>query len=256
MTLFDLTGKVAVVTGSSRGIGRAIAERMAEHGAKVVVSSRKAPACDEVVATITGAGREAVAIPCNIGHKEQLQALVDGTIKQWGRLDVLVCNAAVNPFFGPMSEIPDDAFDRIMGSNVRSNHWLCQMALPHIAQAGGGSVIIISSIGGLRGSAKLGTYGISKAADFQLARNLAVEWGEKNITVNSIAPGLVRTDFARALWEDPGRLATTEKQSALGRIGEPDDIAGAAVFLAAPAGRFVTGQVLVADGGVTIKGTG
>jgi NAD(P)-dependent dehydrogenase (short-subunit alcohol dehydrogenase family) len=256
MKLFDLTGKVAIVTGSSRGIGRAIAEQLAAHGAKVVVSSRKAPACDEVVAAIKGAGGAAVALPCNIGHKEQLQALVDGTLKQWGRLDVLVCNAAVNPFFGPMSQIPDDAFDRIMGSNVRSNHWLCQMALPHIAQAGGGSVIIISSIGGLRGSAKLGTYGISKAADFQLARNLAVEWGDKNVTVNSIAPGLVRTDFARALWEDPTRLATTLKQSALGRIGEPDDIAGAAVFLAAPAGRFVTGQVLVADGGVTINGAG
>jgi len=256
MTLFDLTGKVVIVTGSSRGIGRAIAERMAEHGAKVVVSSRKAPPCDEVVAAITAAGGQAVTIACNIGHKDQLQALVDGTIKQFGRLDILVCNAAVNPFFGPMSQIPDDAFDRIMGSNVRSNHWLCQMALPHIAQAGGGSVIIISSIGGLRGSAQLGTYGISKAADFQLARNLAVEWGDKNVTVNSIAPGLVRTDFARALWEDPARLATTVKSSVLGRIGEPDDIAGAAVFLAAPAGRFVTGQVLVADGGVTINGAG
>jgi NAD(P)-dependent dehydrogenase (short-subunit alcohol dehydrogenase family) len=256
MKLFDLTGKVAIVTGSSRGIGRAIAEQLALAGAKVVVSSRKAPACDDVVAAINGAGGSAVTIPCNIGHKEQLQALVDGTLKQWGRLDVLVCNAAVNPYYGPMSGIPDDAFDRIMGSNVRSNHWLCQMALPHIAEAGGGSVIIISSIGGLRGSAKLGTYGISKAADFQLARNLAVEWGAKNITVNSIAPGLVRTDFARALWEDPDRLARTLKSSPLGRIGEPDDIAGAAVFLAAPAGRFVTGQVLVADGGVTISGAG
>jgi NAD(P)-dependent dehydrogenase (short-subunit alcohol dehydrogenase family) len=256
MKLFDLTGKVAIVTGSSRGIGRAIAEQLALAGAKVVVSSRKAPACDDVVAAINGAGGSAVTIPCNIGHKDQLQALVDGTLKQWGRLDVLVCNAAVNPYYGPMSGIPDDAFDRIMGSNVRSNHWLCQMALPHIAEAGGGSVIIISSIGGLRGSAKLGTYGISKAADFQLARNLAVEWGAKNITVNSIAPGLVRTDFARALWEDPDRLARTLKSSPLGRIGEPDDIAGAAVFLAAPAGRFVTGQVLVADGGVTISGAG
>jgi NAD(P)-dependent dehydrogenase (short-subunit alcohol dehydrogenase family) len=256
MKLFDLTGRVAVVTGSSRGIGRAIAEQLAFAGAKVVVSSRKAPACDGVVAAIRGAGGTAVALPCNIGHKEQLQALVDGTLKAWGRLDVLVCNAAVNPFYGPMSQIPDDAFDRIMGSNVRSNHWLCQMALPHIANTGGGSVIIISSIGGLRGSTGLGTYGISKAADFQLARNLAVEWGARNITVNCIAPGLVRTDFARALWSDPERLAKTLEASPLGRIGEPDDIAGAAVFLAAPAGRFVTGQVLVADGGVTISGAG
>ncbi|MEJ0069063.1 MAG: SDR family oxidoreductase [Pseudomonadota bacterium] len=256
MGLFDLAGKVAIVTGSSRGIGRAIAEQLALAGAKVVVSSRKAPACDAVTAAIHGAGGTAVALPCNIGHKDQLQALVDGTLKAWGRLDILVCNAAVNPYFGPMSTIPDEAFDRIMGSNVRSNHWLCQMALPHIAEAGGGSVIIISSIGGLRGSGALGTYGISKAADFQLARNLAVEWGPRNITVNCIAPGLVRTDFARALWEDPERLANTLKASPLGRIGEPDDIAGAAVFLAAPAGRFVTGQVLVADGGVTISGAG
>jgi NAD(P)-dependent dehydrogenase (short-subunit alcohol dehydrogenase family) len=256
MTLFDLTGRVAIVTGSSKGIGRAIAEQLAAHGAKVVVSSRKAPLCDEVTAAIRAAGGSAVTIPCNIGHKEQLQALVDGTLKEWGRLDILVCNAAVNPFYGSMSKIPDDAFDRIMGSNVRSNHWLCQMALPHIAEAGGGSVIIVSSIGGLRGSATLGTYAISKAADLQLARNLAVEWGTRNITVNCIAPGLVRTDFARALWEDPDRLARTLKASPLGRIGEPADIAGAAVFLAAPAGRFVTGQVLVADGGVTISGGG
>ena len=256
MGLFDLSGKVAVVTGSSKGIGRAIAERMAEAGAKVVVSSRKAPVCEEVVAGITKAGGTAMTIACNIGHKEQLQALVDGAIKAWGRLDILVCNAAVNPFYGSLTDIPDDAFDRIMGSNVRSNHWLCQMALPHIATAGGGAVIIVSSIGGLRGSKTLGTYAISKAADFQLARNLSVEWGSKNITVNSIAPGLVRTDFARALWEDPDRLAATLKQSALGRIGEPDDIAGAAVFLAAPAGRFVTGQVLVVDGGVTTSGGG
>ena len=253
--LFDLGGKVAIVTGSSKGIGRAIAEQLAAHGAKVVVSSRKGPLCDEVVGAIKAAGGEAIAIPCNISHKDQLQALVDGTLKQWGRLDILVCNAAVNPFFGSMSKIPDDAFDRIMGSNVRSNHWLCQMALPHIAEAGGGSVIIISSIGGLRGSGTLGTYGISKAADFQLGRNLAVEWGRKGITVNCIAPGLVRTDFARALWEDPDRLARTLKASPLGRIGEPVDIAGAAVFLAAPAGRFMTGQVLVADGGVTISGS-
>ncbi|MBV8169589.1 MAG: SDR family oxidoreductase [Alphaproteobacteria bacterium] len=254
--LFDLDGKVAIVTGSSKGIGRAIAEQLAAHGAKVVVSSRKAPLCDEVVAAITAAGGTAMTIPCNIGHKDQLQALVDGTLKEWGRLDILVCNAAVNPFFGSMSKIPDDAFDRIMGSNVRSTHWLCQMALPHIAEAGGGSVIIISSIGGLRGSGTLGTYGISKAADFQLGRNLAVEWGARNITVNCIAPGLVRTDFARALWEDQERLARTLKSSPLGRIGEPIDIAGAAVFLASPGARFITGQVLVADGGVTISGAG
>jgi NAD(P)-dependent dehydrogenase (short-subunit alcohol dehydrogenase family) len=255
VTLFDLTGKVAIVTGSSRGIGRAIAEQLALAGAKVVVSSRKAPACDAVTTAIRAAGGEALTVACNIGHKDQLQALVDGTLAHWGAIDILVCNAAVNPHFGSMSDIPDEAFDRVMGSNVRSNHWLCQMALPHIAARGAGSVIIISSIAGLRGDATIGTYGISKAADFQLARNLAVEWGPKDVTVNCIAPGLVRTDFARALWEDPQRLAATLKSSPLGRIGEPVDIAGTAVYLASAAGRFITGQTIVVDGGVTVRGS-
>src|SRR5260221_13335560 len=165
MGLFDLSGKVAVITGSSKGIGRAIAERMAEAGAKVVVWSRKAAVCGEVVAGIPKAGGTAMTIACNIGHKEQLQALVDGAIKAWGRLDILVCNAAVNPFYGSLTDIPDDAFDRIMGSNVRSNHWLCQMALPHIATAGGGADIIVSSICGLRGSNTPVTYPISKCGE-------------------------------------------------------------------------------------------
>ncbi len=252
--LFDLTGKVALITGSSKGIGRAIAERMAEHGAKVVVSSRKADACEAVAKGIAERGGEAAVIPANIGHKDQLRSLVDQTVAKWGGIDILVCNAAVNPYFGPSIDCPDDAFDRIMGSNVRSNFWLCNMVLPQMAERGGGAIIVISSIAGLRGTATLGAYGISKAADTAIVRNLAVEWGAKNIRANCIAPGLVRTDFAKALWEDPEILRKRVKDSPLPRIGEPDEIAGAAVFLASPAGSFTTGQTFVIDGGVTIGG--
>ena len=248
-SLFDLTGKVAVITGSSRGIGRAIAERMAEHGAKVVVTSRKLDACEEVVQAIKSKGGDAVAIACNIGRKEELQALVNGTIKHYGGIDVLVCNAAVNTYYGPSIDTPDDAFDKIMNSNVHSNFWLCNMVLPQMAERGGGSIVIISSIAGLVGSPTLGVYGLSKAADMALARNLCAEWGPKNIRANCIAPGLIRTDFAKALWDDPKIYAHTVKAYPLRRIGEPDEIAGAAVFLAGPSGSFTTGQTIVIDGG-------
>jgi len=251
-SLFDLTGKVAVVTGSSRGIGRAIAERLAEHGAKVVVSSRKAEACEPVAAGIRARGGEAIVVPCHIARKEALAELVARTVGHWGGIDVLVCNAAVNPYLGPAAGASDEVYERVMGANVRSNFWLCNMVLPGMAERGGGSVIIISSIGGLRGSAQLGLYAISKAADMQLARNICVEWGPRNIRANAIAPGLVRTDFARALWEDPVLYRKRTKDTPLQRIGEPDEIAGAAVFLASAAGSFVTGQTLVIDGGTTI----
>lgn len=247
--LFDLSSKVAIVTGSSRGIGRAIAIRMAQHGAKVVISSRKAEACEKVAAEIKQAGGDAIVVPCNVSDKAQLQALVDATVKQWGRVDVLVCNAAVNPFFGPSKDIPDDAFDKIMAVNIKSNHWLANMVAPGMAERGNGAIIIISSVGGLFGSNTLGAYGISKAADMQLARNLAVEWGPQNVRANCIAPGLVRTDFARALWENPEIAKKATKGYALRRIGEPDEIAGAAVFLASAAGQFMTGQTMVIDGG-------
>ena len=178
MELFDLKGKVALVTGSTKGIGKAIVTRMAEHGAKVVVSSRKADACDEVAAEINAKyPGQAIAIPCNIADKAQLQNLVDKTNEAFGKIDVLVCNAAVNPYFGPSKDIPDEAFDRIMSSNVKSNHWLCHMVLPQMQERKDGSIIIISSIGGLHGSSIIGAYCISKAADFQLARNLSVEFG-------------------------------------------------------------------------------
>ena len=249
-SLFDLSGQVAVVTGGSRGIGRAIALRMAQHGARVVVSSRRADACQVVVDEIAAGGGEAVAVACNIGRKEDLRALVDAALGRWGRIDALVCNAAVNPHFGPSATLPDEAFDKIMASNVRSNLWLSNMVMPGMAERGGGSVVVVSSIGGLRGSPVLGAYGISKAADMQLVRNIAVEWGPRNVRANCIAPGLVRTDFARALWEDPAILRKRTRDTPLGRIGEPDEIAGAAVFLASAAGSFMTGQTIVIDGGV------
>jgi NAD(P)-dependent dehydrogenase (short-subunit alcohol dehydrogenase family) len=248
--LFDLSGRVAVITGSSRGIGRAIALRFAEHGARVVVSSRKQDACDAVVAEITAAGGEACSITCHIAEKPQLQTLVDRTLDRWGQIDALVCNAAVNPYFGPAQNMSDEAYDRVMDCNVRSNFWLCNMVLPHMGARGGGCVIVVSSIAGLRGSPIIGVYGLSKAADMQLVRNIACEWGPSGVRANCIAPGLVRTDFARALWENPEILRKRTRDTPLQRIGEPDEIAGAAVFLASPAGSFMTGQTMVIDGGV------
>jgi len=254
MKQFDLGGRTAIVTGSSRGIGRAIAEALAHAGAKVVVSSRKANACETVVAAIKKDGGSAISVPCNVGHKDQLAALVAETRRQFGAIDILVCNAAVNPYFGPLAEISDEAYDRTMDSNVRSNLWLCQMALPDMAARRDGAIVIVSSIAGLKGSATLGVYGISKAADFQLARNLAVEWGKHNIRVNCIAPGLIKTDFAKALWDDPDLLERRLRTTPLGRMGEPEDIAGLALFLASPSASFITGQIIIVDGGVTING--
>ncbi len=252
--LFDLTGQVAIITGSSRGIGRAIAERMAEHGARVVISSRKAEACEEVVQAINakhGAGR-AVTITANISSKDDLAQLVAKTEQQLGPVDVLVCNAASNPYYGPQADITDDQFRKILDNNILANHWLINLVAPQMIARKRGSIIIVSSIGGLRGSSVIGAYGISKAADMQLARNLAVEYGPHNVRVNCIAPGLIKTDFARALWEDTDMLNERMSLTPLRRIGEPDEIAGAAVFLASQAGSYVTGQSLVVDGGVTI----
>ncbi len=252
--LFSLHGQVAVVTGASKGIGRAIAEAMAAAGAKVVISSRKLGLCEQVAGAINESGGEAIALACNISHKEALQGLVDRTLEQWGQIDTLVCNAAINPYFGPLAEIDDEAYDKTMTANLQSGLWLCNMVIPRMAERGGGAVVLLSSIAGLKGHGNLGVYALSKAADMQLARNLAVEWGRSNIRVNTIAPGLVRTDMARALWEDPDRLAQALESYPLGRIGEPQDIAGAAVFLASRAGNFMTGQTLVIDGGTTVMG--
>lgn len=249
--MFDLHGKVFLITGSSRGIGRAIAERAAEAGARVVVSSRKKDACDVVVEGIRAKGGEAIAIPCNVSRKEDLQALVDGTLAAYGGIDVLVGNAAVNPHYGPLANIDDAAWDKIMGSNVRSNLWLANMALPGMAERGGGSFILLSSVAGLRGCRGIGAYGVSKAADIGLARTLAVEWGPKNIRVNAICPGVIRTDFAKALWDDPKIAEPSIESTCLKRLGDPDDIAGVALFLATPAARYITGTTIVADGGMT-----
>lgn len=249
---FDLTGKVALITGSTRGIGKSIAEEMARAGAKVVISSRKAEACEQVRAEFEKQGYEVLAQACNVSRKEELQALVDATLKRWGRIDIAVSNAASNPYYGPLASIPDDAFDKIFNNNVKSVLWLAAMTLPGMAERGGGSYISVGSIGGIIANTVIGAYGMSKAADHMLVKNLAAEWGPKNVRVNAIAPGLIRTDFAKALWEDPQRRKEREAATPLRRLGEPRDIGGVAAFLASDAAAFITGQCIVADGGVTI----
>jgi NAD(P)-dependent dehydrogenase (short-subunit alcohol dehydrogenase family) len=252
MRLFDLSGKTAIVTGSSRGIGRAIAEAFAAAGARVVISSRKAEACAATAEAIRAAGGTAAAIPCHIGDKAQLAHLVAETRRQFDAIDILVCSAGINPFYGPLEQVEDATFDRIMATNVRSNLTLASLVRAEMAARRDGAIIIVSSIAGLRGTPGLGPYAISKAADMQLARNLALEWGKDNIRVNCLAPGLIRTDFARALWADEALMKQRLAVTPLGRIGEPDEVAGAALLLASPAGRFITGQTIVIDGGVTI----
>ncbi|MEO1475454.1 MAG: SDR family oxidoreductase [Pseudomonadota bacterium] len=254
MALFDLTGKTAIITGSSRGIGKAIAEAMAAEGANVVISSRKPGPCQEVAGAINEAeGRDcAIAVPANISSKEDLTRLVDETNAKFGQIDVLVCNAASNPYYGPMAGIADEQFEKILQNNIISNHWLIQMCAPQMRERKDGSIIIVSSIGGLRGTPIIGAYNISKAADFQLARNLATEFGVDNVRVNCIAPGLIKTDFARALWENEQTLKVALSGTPLARIGEPEEIAGAAVYLASKAGSYMTGQMMVVDGGATV----
>jgi NAD(P)-dependent dehydrogenase (short-subunit alcohol dehydrogenase family) len=247
--MFDLTGKVAVVTGSTKGIGKSIAENMAALGAKVVISSRKADACEVVAQSIRDKGHEATAIPCHIGSKEALEALVADTHRAYGKIDILVCNAATNPVYGPMHEAGDSAYEKVMDTNVKSVFWLCNMVCPEMAERKDGVVIVISSIGGFKGSKNLGLYSLSKAAEQQLVRNLAVEWGAHNIRVNAIAPGLIRTNFARELWEDPKKTAAVERMTPLGRLGEPDDIGILAASLATAAGNYLTGQTITIDGG-------
>ena len=251
--LFDLSGKIAVVTGSSRGIGKSIASQMALHGASVVVSSRSQESCDAVAIEINeslprGAG-SALGIACHVGKKDDLENLVNSTKEKLGTIDILVCNAAVNPFYGSMLEISDTAYEKVLDSNVKSNHWLSQLVIPEMIERRDGVIIIVSSVGGLRGSATLGTYGVSKAADIAIVRNISAEFGLYNIRANAIAPGLIKTDFAKALWENPATLKNSTQNSHLKRIGEPDEIGGAAVFLASDAGKFVSGQTIVIDGG-------
>jgi NAD(P)-dependent dehydrogenase (short-subunit alcohol dehydrogenase family) len=256
MSLFDMTGEVALITGSSRGIGKAIAEAMAEQGAKVVISSRKQDACDATAAAINAKHGEgtAIAVAANISSKDDLDHLVAETRRAFGRITTLVCNAASNPYYGPGLDIADEQFRKIMDNNILSNHWLISMVAPEMIERGGGAITIISSIGGLKGSPIIGAYCISKAADMQMARNYAVEFGASGVRVNCVAPGLIRTDMARALWENPETLERSTAAACLKRIGEPHEIAGAAVFLASKAGAFTTGQTIVCDGGATISG--
>lgn len=249
MALFDLTGKVAIVTGSSRGIGRAIAEAFAEAGARVVISARNQPPCDEAVASIRAKGGEAIAVTARISDHAQLENLVARTRAEWGGVDILVCNAAINPYYGSLEALDDQVFERMMTNNVLSNLWLSRLVAPDMKAKGEGSVIFISSIGALQSSTVIAMYGVTKAADIALCRSLAAEWGPAGVRVNCIAPGLIETAFARALYEDPERRAKREAETPLRRLGQPEDIAGAAVLLASKAGAFITGQTIVVDGG-------
>jgi len=248
--MFDLSGRVALVTGATRGIGKSIAEELGRAGAKVAICSRKAESCEQVRAEFEKKNLEVLAKACNVSRKEELQALVDATLAKWGRIDIVVANAASNPYYGPLTGISDEAFDKIFASNVKSVLWLAAMTLPQMKT--GGSLIVVGSIGGLLANTVIGAYGVSKAAGHHLVRNLAAEWGPKNVRVNAIAPGLVKTEFARALWEDEKRAAERIDATPLRRLGEPRDIGGVAVFLASDAAAFITGQCIVADGGVTI----
>ena len=249
-SLFSLQDRVALITGSTRGIGKSIAEELGRAGARVAVSSRKAEACEAARKDLEAEGLEVMARPCNVSRKDELQALVDATRAKWGSVDIVVANAASNPYYGPLTGISDDAFDKIMANNVKSVLWLAAMTLPQMKP--GSSFIVVGSIGGLLANTVIGAYGVSKAADHHLVRNLAAEWGPKGVRVNAIAPGLVKTEFARALWEDDKRRTERIDATPLRRLGEPRDIGGIAVFLASDAGAFITGQCIVADGGVTI----
>ena len=254
--MFDLTGKTAIITGSSKGIGRSIAFAMAGQGAQVVVSSRKADACqvvaDEINQKYEGKSGRAMVIPCNISDTTALQMLVDETRAKLDKIDILVCNAATNPYFGSIQNIPEKAIDKLMDNNIKSNILLCQMVIPEMVERKEGSIIIISSVGGLKASSVIGGYNVTKAADIMIVKNLAAEFGKHNVRTNAIAPGLFRTDFAKALWENPDILKASTAGCPMRRIGEPDEIGGAAVFLASKAGSFVNGHTLVVDGGVMV----
>lgn len=244
MSLFDLTGKVALTTGTTKGIGLAMATAMAEHGASVMVSSRKADAVEAAVAEINeAAGRDAAqGIPCNAGDKDALQTLVDETKARFGGIDIVLGNAAANPYYGPTPGINDEQYAKTMDVNVLSNLWLAQMCGPELAARGGGSMIFTSSIGAFRHSPGLGIYGVSKLALLGVVRSLAVEMGPQNIRVNAICPGVFETEFAEALWNNPKAQEMAKKMVPLGRFGDPEDIKGLGVFLASDASRYITGQ--------------
>ena len=249
--LFDLTGKVALLTGASKGMGKAMATGLAEHGAKVMISSRKLDQCQAVADEINAkcGEKRAFAFACNAGYKDQLQSLVDATRAQLGPIDILVGNAGVNPFYGSQLDISDEAYDKIMSTNVKSNLWLAKMVATDMVAKGSGSMMFTSSVGAFGPSTTLGTYSISKMALISLVRNLAAELGPKGVRANAICPGLIRTDFAEALWNNPEAKRRAEELIPLRRLGEADDFAGVAVFLASSASRYVTGQALTVCGG-------
>jgi NAD(P)-dependent dehydrogenase (short-subunit alcohol dehydrogenase family) len=252
MRLFDLSGKTAIITGSSRGIGRAIAETFAEAGGRVVISARNLEPCEETAAAIRAKGGEAIAVTARISDKAQLENLVAKTREAWGRVGILVCNAAVNPHYGSLENASDEVFERMMVNNVLSNLWLARMVAPDMRDQRDGAIIFITSTAAVRSTTMLGMYGITKTADYALCRNLAAEWGPDNIRVNCIAPSVVTTQFARVLYEDPERRAAREAGTLLKRLGEPEDIAGVALMLASRAGAYITGQTIIVDGGTTI----
>lgn len=245
--LFDLTGKAALVTGSTRGIGLAIAEALIAAGARVTISSESS---DDTTAVAQRLGMPGIV--ADVTDNAALAALVEGTVTAFGGLDILVCNAGITGRGGPFTDVDMDDYDRVMAVNLRSQVVLANLALPHIAARGGGSVILVASLAGLRGNGAINAYALAKAGVAQLARNLAVEWGPRNVRVNAIAPGFIRTDFSAPLIANETFMARRIGMTPLRRPGEPHEIAGAAVFLAAPAGGFVTGQTLVVDGGTLI----
>ena len=253
MSLFNLKNKSFLITGSSKGIGKSIAFHAADHGAQVIISSRKLDACKETANEINKHCGTEVAFPiqANIAHEEELSNLVDQTNKLLGKIDVLICNAATNPFMGSMADIPSDAFDKVMNNNIKANHILTNLVTPQMIDRKDGVIIIISSVGGTIGSNLIGTYNISKAADIQMVKNIAVEYGHNNIRANTVAPGLIRTDFARGLWENPVIHDQYTKTHPMRRIGEPDEVAGAVIMLASDAGKYINGQTIIVDGGAT-----
>ncbi|MFL2720349.1 MAG: SDR family NAD(P)-dependent oxidoreductase [Gammaproteobacteria bacterium] len=255
MSLFNLKNKSILITGSSRGIGKSIAHQCALHGANVIISSRKLDACEKTANEINNEVGNEVAFPiaANISDESQLDLLVESTRKQLGKIDVLICNAATNPFMGSMLDMPSEKFDKVMNNNIKSNQVLCNLVLPEMIDRNDGAIIIISSIAAIKGSPILGAYNISKAADVMIVKNIAAEFGNKNIRANSIAPGLIKTDFAKALWENPDILKAVLSTTPMQRIGEPNEIAGVAVMLASDAGNYINGQTIVVDGGTTIS---
>jgi len=253
MSLFNLKNKSFLITGSSKGIGKSIAFHAADHGAQVIISSRKIDACKETANEINEHFGAEVAFPiqANIAHEAELNNLVDQTNKLLGKIDVLICNAATNPFMGSMADIPSDAFDKVMNNNIKANHILTNLVTPQMIERKDGVIIIISSVGGTIGSNLIGTYNISKAADIQMVKNIAVEYGHHNIRANTVAPGLIRTDFARGLWENPVIHEQYTKTHPMRRIGEPEEVAGAVIMLASNAGKYINGQTIIVDGGAT-----